>query len=869
MNFSHFLPIKTTAVQSRWSSWISRTCYATTLVFGLGAGLLFSGSCANDVNMLDTPQSVVVDTANCDVLSFGFSLLKEAKAVRSARDTRATESANEFVNGGLNETKINNMYALFYEGDTQRGMQSTVKGDLMLYPQGNTNPLGVTTADALQGEARVFVKKNGNPYQGKNLRMVIIVNFHGSLTDLQGKRYSELQNLVSSGTNVLGAQNNPAEKQADFLMDGVANVQTYRWNNNQREIAVSGTIALSRAAVKLRVRLAPPTNIRGNAGENFTVVGNPQIALVNGVNNTRVLSATMLESGRNYINNGQTNFQDMGKRRFGGAEFFARPIPFYTYPNAWGNDVNNETHLLIKLRLRANNAEKDSYYKIPLKNVLPSGNSTVETWNRLVRNTVYDIQTSITAEGSSEASNPVTLQSSIAVENWIATDPVDGNIAEAHYLVVTQTNPEMRATDELEIQYISDVPLDEATLRVVDAEYKTYDKEGNESTVKADKSKIAISLTSHDGRTFIKVKSPVPINYVPLTIRFTAKQQDTNVLSPVPITVTQYPPIYVTAKISRGIRTYWYSAFGARVGNSVIRNGILYTVHTIVPQNGMLMGDAASSDGSTKKDAESNQLISPEFIIASQWSNSQSAPQSGEYTNQEIKDGVAHEVYVLGEIERLESKKRRDRGLSRADNLLLGGYYSERGRFRFWARTSYFMQDSYLNPTQRTLVAVSPLDDRGNKLFTEDRFAPYRVRVYKSAEQLAKKYYEDEFGPGGSQLIVGMDYRTIIKYRGGQEAWGNRASTAVLFYPVSDAYPYLTPDGEKLPYKGDWRLPTTAELQLVSKIQNDPNSAVKHLLPYPNAWAAQTGVIVNTSNGQTTTGSAAFALPIFDIYKYK
>ena len=862
MNFSHFLPIKTTAVQSRWSSWISRTCYATTLVFGLGAGLLFSGSCANDVNMLDTPQSVVVDTANCDVLSFGFSLLHEAKAVRSARDTRATESANEFVNGGLNETRINNMYALFYEGDTQRGMQSTVKGDLMLYPQGNTNPLGVTTADALQGEARVFVKKNGNPYQGKNLRMVVIVNFHGSLTELQGKRYSELQNLVSSGTNVLGAQNNPAEKQADFLMDGAANVQTYRWNNNQREIAVGGTIALSRAAVKLRVRLAPPTNIRGNAGENFTVVGNPQIALVNGVNNTRVLSATMLESGRNYINNGQTNFQDMGKRRFGGTEFFARPIPFYTYPNAWGNDVNNETHLLIKLRLHANNGDKDSYYKIPLKNVLPSGNSTVETWNRLVRNTVYDIQTSITAEGSSEVSNPVTLQSSIAVENWTATDPVDGNIAEAHYLVVTQTNPEMRAVDELEIQYISDVPLDEATLRVVDAEYKTYDKEGNESTVKADKSKISVSLTSHDGRTFIKVKSPVPINYVPLTIRFTAKQQDTNVLSPVPITVTQYPPIYVTAKISEGIRTYWYSAFGARVGNSVIRNGLLYTVHTIVPQTGMLMGDAASSDGSTKKDAESNQLISPEFIIASQWSNSQPAPQSGEYTNDEIKNGVAREHFVLREIEKLES---RSGGLSRAERIALGNYYSERGRFRFWIRTSYFGQDANLRPEQRTLVAVSPLDDRGNRLFTADRFAPYRVRVYKSAEQLAKKYYEDQFGPGGLHQIVGMDEPTMRKYNA---PWPLRADQ-VVYYVVSDAFPYLNSKGEKIPYHGSWRLPTTAELQLVSKIQNDPNSAVKHLLPYPNAWAAQNGVIVNTSNGQTTTGSAAFALPIFDSYKYK
>ena len=861
MNFSHFLPIKTTAVQSRWSSWISRTCYATALVFGLGAGLLFSGSCANDVNMLDTPQSVVVDTANCDVLSFGFSLLKEAKAVRSARDTRATESANEFVNGGLNETKINNMYALFYEGDTQRGMQSTVKGDLMLYPQGNTNPLGVTTADALQGEARVFVKKNGNPYQGKNLRMVIIANFHGALTDLQGKRYSELQNLVSSGANVLGAQNNPAEKQADFLMDGAANVQTYRWNNNQREIAVSGAIALSRAAAKLRVRLTPPTTIRGNAGENFTVVGNPQIALVNGVNNTRVLSATMLESGRNYINNGQTDFRDMGKRRFGGAEFFARPVPFYTYPNAWGNDVNNETYLLIKLLLRANNnSPKESYYKIPLKNVLPSSGS-VENWNRVVRNTVYDIQTSITAEGSSEVSKPVTLQSSIAVENWTATDPVDGNIAEAHYLVVTQTNPEMRATDELEIKYISDVPLDEATLSVVDAEYKTYDKEGNESTVKGDKSKIAVSLTSHDGRTFIKVKSPVPINYVPLTIRFTAKQQDTNFLPPVPITVTQYPPIYVTAKISEGIRTYWYSAFGARVGNSVIRNGILYTVHTIVPQTGMLMGDAASSDGSTKKDAESNQLISPEFIIASQWSNNPEAPQSGEYTDDEIKYWSKREHDILRRIETLESKRWR----SRAETNELQDLYNDRGRFLFWARTSYFGQDASLRPEQRTLVTVSPLDDRGNRLFTADRFAPYRVRVYKSAEQLAKKYYEDEFGPGGLHLIVGLDKPTMDKYNG---EWPI-SPDKVVYYSIHGRFPYLNSKGDPLRYHGSWRLPTTAELQLVSKIKNDPNSAVKHLLPYPNAWAAQSGVIVNTSNGQTTTGPRAFALPIFDIYKYK
>lgn len=860
MNFSHFLPMKITA-QSRWTSWISRTCFATTLVLGLGASLLLNGSCANELNVTDTPQWTAVDTANSEVMTFGFSLDNAPRETRSARATRATEEVNLFVNGGLNETKINNMYVLFYEGDTQRGLHSTVKGDLMLYPQGNTNPLGVATADALNGQARVFVKKNANPYQGKNLKLVVIANFHGALTDLQGKTLTQLKALVSSGTNVLGAQNNPTEKQTDFLMDGDANVQTYRWNNNQREIAVNGTVALRRAAAKLRVRLTPPTNIRGNAGENFTVVGNPQIALVNGVSNTNVLSETMLESGRTYINNGQTSFQDMGKRTFNGTQFFARPIPFYVYAHAWGNDVNNETYLLIKLRLHANNGDKDSYYKIPLKNVLPSS-GTVENWNRIVRNTVYDIQSTITVEGSAEPTNPVTIQSSIAVEKWADTDPVDGSIAEAHYLVVTQTNPEMRATDELEIQYISDLPLDEATLRnSLRATYPIYDSEGRITYGTPDMSKIAVSLTSREGRTFIKVKSPVPINYVPLTINFTAKQKDSNVLPPVPVTVSQLPPIYVTAKISDGIRTYWYSAFGARVGSSVIRNGILYSVHTIVPQKGMLMGDAASSDGSTKKDAESNQLISPEFIIASQWSNNQSAPQSGEYTNDEIKNGAWYEHRVLRRIEQLESKS----GRTWNEKQELGRLYDERGRFRFWARTSYFGQDAYLQPEQRTLVAVSPLDDRGNRLFTADRFAPYRVRVYKSAEQLAKQYYEDEYGPGGLHLIVGMDEPTMRKYQGN---WPLR-SDQVVYYVASDGFPYLNSKGEPLRYHGSWRLPTTAELQLVSKIQNDPNSAVKHLLPYPNAWAAQTGVIVNTSNGQTTTGPAAFALPIFDIYKHR
>lgn len=848
MNFSHFLPMKITA-QSRWTSWISRTCFATTLVLGLGASLLLNGSCANELNVTDTPQWTAVDTANSEVMTFGFSLANAPRNTRAARATRATEEANLFVNGGLNETKINNMYVLFYEGDTQRGLHSTVKGDLMLYPQGNTNPLGVATADALNGQARVFVKKNANPYQGKNLKLVVIANFHGALTDLQGKTLTQLGALVSSGANVLGAQSDANQKQADFLMDGAANVQTYRWNNNQREITVASIVALRRAAAKLRVRLTPPTNIRGNAGENFTVVGNPQIALVNGVSNTNVLSETMLGSGCTYINNGQTDFQNMEKRAFDGTQFFARPIPFYVYAHAWGNDVNNETYLLIKLRLRANNGNKDSYYKIPLKNVLPSS-GTVENWNRIVRNTVYDIQSTITAEGSAEPTNPVTIQSSIAVEDWTDTKPVDGSIAEAHYLVVTQTNPEMRATDELEIQYISDLPLDEATLRnSLRATYPIYDKLGNITYGTPDMSMVAVSLTSRGGRTFIKVKSPVPINYVPLTINFTAKQKDSNVLPAVPVTVTQLPPIYVTAKQSQGkILNYWTSLYAAVVqlndnvtgrylGTVDILNGMLYTIHTIVPQKDMIIGDATETDGSTKKDAESNKIISPEFIISSQWGDTFPTDQYGEYSSDEIKQ-----------------KAKRDNDRIKSGSLK---------NLEIWmdVRGGYPGQDN--RPSQGRLPYFSPRNTDGSKIYTVDDFLGLRVFPYKSVAQQAKQYYEDDYGRSGSFMFVGMSQDVHNKYirKPGYPTTYWTEGRATVHYKYSET-------NIQFIQNGDWRIPTTAELQLIAKIQSDPNSAVKYLIYFDKAWSAETGVKVNTANG-TISRDATRAYPklVFDSYK--
>ena len=67
---------------------------------------------------------------------------------------------------------------------------------------------------------------------------------------------------------------------------------------------------------------------------------------------------------------------------------------------------------------------------------------------------------------------------------------------------------------------------------------------------------------------------------------------------------------------------------------------------------------------------------------------------------------------------------------------------------------------------------------------------------------------------------------------------------------------------------GTWRLPTTAEMQLVVKIQNDPNSAVKYLFPYDTGWSAEPGKAVNLKTGDVLNNQQlSFSCPIFDLYR--
>lgn len=851
-----------------------RRCHSAALSL-LGSALCcilltLNGSCVGE----EVLPEARIDTAHSEVLSFGFAMAE------AQRETRATEAADLYVAGGLNENKINNMVALLYEGETQRGIHSTQKGDLLLYPQNGSGD-GTSTMDAVNGVARIFLPKSQptNPYHNKSLRLIVVANYHGAyvngqFTELQGKTLTQLNALLAPAANQMGAQTNPNEKQADFLMDGAVNTGQMTWGN-RNEYAITSPLVLRRAAAKFRLRLSIGT-IKDDANRTYTLVGQPHVALANGVKSTRLLSETMLQpTDRTYFGtNERTDFQQMAQRTFDGKQFWARPIPFYGYANAWGEDPTTETSLLVRLRLQdSGKKQQDFYYEVPINYAEPpAGTSQNERalWNRVVRNTVYDIQSNISTLGSIDPGRPVTVQAHIAVEQWITPTAIDGSIANAHYLVVKQTRPEMLATDELEIQYISDLPLDETVLNQIKSSYESYTDKGkielNEGTNRIEMAKgkgvyndIKITTTAHDGRTFIKVKSKVPINYVPLTIKFKARHLDPGNNSPLErdVVVTQYPPIYVTARQSLGTWLYWTSTFasfspqgyyidangnqahGAQ-GGGVQANGLLYTVHTIAPLEGMILGDATEASGKTRNDQEANNLISPEFIIASQWGTSQAVPQKGNGAD-------------IGRFDAFYGDQRTGEAINNPKSPQY-----RRGQLPW--NTPRYPDDYYKAEFRNLPVYITDITPVGNNSKALRRYAPY-----SSAENRAARYFEDDYGvsePKDTHGFAGHMFKRLTgnDWPKGKSGWveqldanarGDRKLTM------------------NFPHNGPWRLPTRAELELVAKIQRDPYSAVKAMLLGTTYWTAQDNTVFNfeTSKAEQTTEKHGVR-PVFDSYKY-
>nr|WP_152568394.1 hypothetical protein [Porphyromonas macacae] len=530
------------------------------------------------------------------------------------------------------------------------------------------------------------------------------------------------------------------------------------------------------------------------------------------------------------------------------------PLPLYTYENDWTkNNDADETYILltVPLRLKGKNWQgqenegfRKFYYRIPVNYRMPIPNMD-ETEkagiSKIQRNHLYDIYSEITVLGNEDDSDPIEIQPNISIQPWRCLE-IDASIDAARYLIVRENHPLMPNQDKRKIEYATshsvEIITNKAWFSYYDVKGKlmieswelqsngnykhTYYNENGDQEIKYENSipQLSINLIQENLLKYISIEHPVPTNYVPFHIELTVKHKkengvsEENLLSEY-VHVEQFPPIYVTGKKSVGFvggtskieNDYgqWiipqdlpdfrfhntigsWSKGGVSQGAQIL--DVFNRVRVLVPYDGMKIGVSIDSQGHTKRDDSSNDMISPEFIIASQHGMSSYVRQyySNEHDKGEIDNGV--------EIKRAISGSK--------DGGTFAANYGPKGNAYFKNKTPY--------------PRVEPLEKGRRRTH----------KIYSTAEDRCSSYFEGEYGTDGY-------YWEFYIIEGTENTWTRRKV-------------YKT-----FKYKGHWRIPTKQELKLIQKIQSSNKKTVKSLLWGSYYWTAQTGVALNFITGEFTT----------------
>lgn len=340
---------------------------------------------------------------------------------------------------------------------------------------------------------------------------------------------------------------------------------------------------------------------------------------------------------------------------------------------------------------------KAYYYRIPINYRLPLADMTDEEKKGLYkaqRNYLYDIVSSIGVLGSEDEGEPFELEAFVAVQPWNEPDVVDGAIRNAHFLVVKELHPLMPNMNTREVRYLSDLALKPISagsneIKITQTVFEYYDQKGDHFVFKDNGTNVVATKNGGPYKTFtygqsysdfppfkkfggakvtfdesnpndkkLIIKHDVPTNYVPYEIYFRVEHVKVSTEQGTPlykdVHVTQYPPKYITGKKSPGYKPNsgdsgpyadfrFHDLLGVAntdqaSGNyGAQSNDVFYRVTTIVNSGTEKIGDPTDpTTEKTLRTPEANQLISPEFIIASQ--HGLANPESSQYGNKPIKE---------------------------------------------------------------------------------------------------------------------------------------------------------------------------------------------------------------------------------------
>ena len=501
-------------------------------------------------------------------------------AVQEIRSLRATTEPGV---GALNENKIESLQILFYKGGT-------------LY-------WSVSPAPATDGNYSIPIPedKQGG-FDGSSTYNVYVVS---NMTFKAPDAESDLAKIpVSESVAKL-----PNDK---FVMQGVTSKQI---NLKTPEGKQLGEVELRRVASKLRI--TPTVDITG-----YAVTGDIQVKFVGAIDSGYLLAEEVVT---------EAPAIDYNYR----ATEDKQPQLFYSYYSNWSSDPDLAPYYLLTVPLKkeGETTAVNYYYRVALTPVEP----------HFTANKLYDLKLGIHKLGSTTPEEPVSITGSLSILPWtICNDQYD--LPASNYLEVSEREAHIYNVETHTISYESSKKP--VTIRIVEASFSYV----NGATGQAITDAIPTSSDQYPTVTVvgnqIKIQSTLPINNIPKKIRFKVSNGIAELDKEV--TVYQYPSLFIThtmgAKSSRRP--------DGTLAHSGLNNKAIYRITVQNPPEGMILGfpprentnfyksewvsdgwlsghneyQIQHSDYTTKRDAETAQMVSPSFELASQLGATPSMP---------------------------------------------------------------------------------------------------------------------------------------------------------------------------------------------------------------------------------------------------
>ena len=488
-------------------------------------------------------------------------------AVQEIRSLRATEAGDD----ALNENKIERLQILFYKGGT-------------LY-------WSVSPAPATDGNYSIPIPEaQQQGFDGNSTYNVYVVT---NMAFTAPQQESELAKIVVT-ESVADKPN------AKFVMQGKTSKQI---NLKTPEGKQLGTVKLRRVASKLRI--TPTVQVTG-----YELGGEIQVKFV-GATDRGYLMAEESATGASAIDYAYRATQDQ------------QPQLFYSYYSNWSSNPDQAPYYLLTVPLKkaGETTVVNNYYRVALTPEEP----------HFTANKLYDLKLGIHKLGSTTPEEPVAITGTLSILPWTLCDD-QYDLPAANYLEVSEREAHIYNVETHTISYESSKKP--VTIQIVEVSFSYVNGATGEAITEA----IPNSSNQYPTVTVvgnqIEIQSKLPINNIPKKIRFKVSNGITELDKEV--TVYQYPSHFIT---------HTNGAKSSRRPNGRLADGLnnkaIYRITVQNPPKDMILGfpprettdfwpgywngsrwvlngGNKTSKLTTKRDAETAQMVSPSFELASQ-----------------------------------------------------------------------------------------------------------------------------------------------------------------------------------------------------------------------------------------------------------